>query len=598
MITKDNTIVITGADLSPKHEYEVMVQAVSSDGRIQSIDDSPKAVIYLTGKITTPSQPSGLTATGGIVKISLIWDIHPDKDFSAMEVWSSSTNDRETATMAALVKTTSWTDEIGSSGQTRYYWIRARNTSGIVSPFYPNDANSGLGAITTGISETNIDDFSITATKIFSNTIILTADTWSNNTPISGQITWNAHYLVYGGNYYQIANGSTALRYVYWDVNYTSGSGTVDDPYISSYISSATYTAAIDRFVVVVNESGVIQKVWNASANMVIGSAFILDAAIVEAKIDDLAVTNAKIASLSVEKISTGTITGKTITLAAGGGIGYDCYINSGKTDFSNIQSGFILGCDYSDSGKAKFYIGDSSNYLNWTGGGLAIKGEITITGGSGIASLTDAGDLAVKDNVAASDCDSTIISGGKIITGLLTADNINAGTLTGRTVQTAAAVAGHGQRIVLSQADNTLRFHTDTTENVIIIDDDTNGYMVIGAAKDYTQFRGGAIWKWTETLTKVILGAEYWTGVAWDNTLTLTARGDLNLVAGANSTGNISCGSVASVNNIVSSTGYVRAFGGFIDGTTGIGIDTTFADADGNTITVSGGIITAKTAP
>ena len=485
MITKDNTIVITGADLSPKHEYEVMVQAVSSDGRIQSIDDSPKAVIYLTGKITTPSQPSGLTATGGIVKISLIWDIHPDKDFSAMEVWSSSTNDRETATMAALVKTTSWTDEIGSSGQTRYYWIRARNTSRIVSPFYPNDANSGLGAITTGISETNIDDFSITATKIFSNTIILTADTWSNNTPISGQITWNAHYLVYGGNYYQIANGSTALRYVYWDVNFTSGSGTVDDPYISSYISSATYTAAIDRFVVVVNESGVIQKVWNASANMVIGSAFILDAAIVEAKIDDLAVTNAKIASLSVEKISTGTITGKTITLAAGGGIGYDCYINSGKTDFSNIQSGFILGCDYSDSGKAKFYIGDSSNYLNWTGGGLAIKGEITITGGSGIASLTDAGDLAVKDNVAASDCDSTIISGGKIITGLLTADNINAGTLTGRTVQTAAAVAGHGQRIVLSQADNTLRFHTDTEEDVIVIDDDiSNLYPGIRVGK------------------------------------------------------------------------------------------------------------------
>jgi hypothetical protein len=43
--------------------------------------------------------------------------------------------------------------------------------------------------------------------------------------------------------------------------------------------------------------------------------------------------------------------------------------------------------------------------------------------------------------------------------------------------------------------------------------------------------------------------------------------------------------------------TGYVDASTGFKDNGTA-GIDTTFLDADGNTITVSGGIITAKTAP
>jgi len=42
---------------------------------------------------------------------------------------------------------------------------------------------------------------------------------------------------------------------------------------------------------------------------------------------------------------------------------------------------------------------------------------------------------------------------------------------------------------------------------------------------------------------------------------------------------------------------GYVNAVGGFKDNGKA-GIDTTFEDADGNTITVSGGIITAKTAP
>jgi len=43
--------------------------------------------------------------------------------------------------------------------------------------------------------------------------------------------------------------------------------------------------------------------------------------------------------------------------------------------------------------------------------------------------------------------------------------------------------------------------------------------------------------------------------------------------------------------------TGYVDASTGFKDNGSA-GIDTTFLDADGNTITVSGGIITAKTAP
>jgi len=58
------------------------------------------------------------------------------------------------------------------------------------------------------------------------------------------------------------------------------------------------------------------------------------------------------------------------------------------------------------------------------------ITGSVTITGGSGIGNLSDAGDLAKLDKVGASNCNTTIISGGKIITGLLTASNIQTGTL------------------------------------------------------------------------------------------------------------------------------------------------------------------------
>jgi len=119
------------------------------------------------------------------------------------------------------------------------------------------------------------------------------------------------------------------------------------------------------------------------------------------------------------------------------------------------------------------FYLkGDAGGSLEWTAGTktLAITGAITITGGSGIASLSDAGSLAVLDEVGASNIDTTVISDGKIITGLLTATNIQTGTLTGRTVQTAAS----GQRIVITggAAGNIKFYKTGVVAPVLTIDD------------------------------------------------------------------------------------------------------------------------------
>ena len=43
----------------------------------------------------------------------------------------------------------------------------------------------------------------------------------------------------------------------------------------------------------------------------------------------------------------------------------------SGKAAFNNTDTGYRLGIE---SDTAKFYIGDSSNYLNWTGSSLDIS--------------------------------------------------------------------------------------------------------------------------------------------------------------------------------------------------------------------------------
>jgi len=57
-----------------------------------------------------------------------------------------------------------------------------------------------------------------------------------------------------------------------------------------------------------------------------------------------------------------------------------DVILNYGKTDFTNTDAGFILGYDYSAT-KAKFYIGNNSEYFNYDGTDFTLVGG-TITGG------------------------------------------------------------------------------------------------------------------------------------------------------------------------------------------------------------------------
>ncbi len=53
--------------------------------------------------------------------------------------------------------------------------------------------------------------------------------------------------------------------------------------------------------------------------------------------------------------------------------------IVSGKQGFTNNEAGYILGID-ADDGKAKFYIGNASSYLNWDGTNLTVVGNVNIS--------------------------------------------------------------------------------------------------------------------------------------------------------------------------------------------------------------------------
>jgi hypothetical protein len=85
-------------------------------------------------------------------------------------------------------------------------------------------------------------------------------------------------------------------------------------------------------------------------------------------------IDGAYIHDLSVGDLISGTIASQQIILSLSGTVN-DCYIASGKTDFTTTQSGFILGIDNSDSDRAKFYIGDSTHDFHWNGVSLTAGG-------------------------------------------------------------------------------------------------------------------------------------------------------------------------------------------------------------------------------
>jgi hypothetical protein len=72
--------------------------------------------------------------------------------------------------------------------------------------------------------------------------------------------------------------------------------------------------------------------------------------------------------TLGKDGVASGTL---TLQLYDGNG---DTYIAAGKTDFTNTDSGFILGLDDSDSNLAKLYLGNAACYLDFDGSNLLLN--------------------------------------------------------------------------------------------------------------------------------------------------------------------------------------------------------------------------------
>lgn len=172
--------------------------------------------------------------------------------------------------------------------------------------------------------------------------------------------------------------------------------------------------------------------------------------------------TAAKCTDANADQTSANTAADIANLPAATDGAGLYC-----TGDYLGYYSGSAWMAYIAADGKFLFK-GNDNNYVQWNGSSLSIKGSVTITGGSGIANLTDAGALAAKDDVGTGDLqsavtqrifststvksaiegwrhasDTTKIDGGDIYTHSITANEIKAGTITATEIYATAYING-----------------------------------------------------------------------------------------------------------------------------------------------------------
>jgi hypothetical protein len=116
------------------------------NGGLASVGTTGTLIPIKKGVIATPPAPQNLSATGSVNAIFLEWDNPTYFGHDYTEVYSGGTNLIGDAVLLGFTPGVNYVDTIGPQ-QSRYYWIRFKNTEGTAGPF--NAVGGTLGQ--TGI---------------------------------------------------------------------------------------------------------------------------------------------------------------------------------------------------------------------------------------------------------------------------------------------------------------------------------------------------------------------------------------------------------------------------------------------------------------
>ncbi|EBQ6102615.1 host specificity protein J [Salmonella enterica subsp. enterica serovar Ibadan] len=132
-------------NIAENGQYDIQLYAVSFSGKKTEIIST---VYKVLGTMTPPGSPTSLTAVGDYRNVVLNW-VNPDSvDLDHINVYASRTNDLDTATLIAEAASTTFTHSGLGDSETWFYWVKAANKRGMLSP--PN-SNLGTEAMTKDI---------------------------------------------------------------------------------------------------------------------------------------------------------------------------------------------------------------------------------------------------------------------------------------------------------------------------------------------------------------------------------------------------------------------------------------------------------------
>lgn len=193
------------------------------------------------------------------------------------------------------------------------------------------------------IKTTDIEGFALSASRMFSTAIALEGEQFFSNsgdqgaTRYPGAVSWNDHKLFLRGVEYKIRAGSTSNKYIYFKTNRTVFPSSAEDvatthpvEYLVEYLDSDTHpvdAGFIDHSfdsgkygqIIAVNVNGNYDLAWNAVANQVIGSAYIMNGAINDAHIGNLSAGKINAGSAFIGGVSIGGLTTLDIGLGSVG---------------------------------------------------------------------------------------------------------------------------------------------------------------------------------------------------------------------------------------------------------------------------------------
>jgi hypothetical protein len=141
-----------------------------------SVVQNPSTSGSDTVNYSKPDTITGFTATGAMTTIILEWNA---VDAAYVQVWRSESDDFGTATMVGTTRASVYSDAVGQTGVTRYYWVRAVSTGGTLGDL---NAANGTPATTGLVMSDNLADLIVTAEKLASGAV-----DWSSHVTGAGK---------------------------------------------------------------------------------------------------------------------------------------------------------------------------------------------------------------------------------------------------------------------------------------------------------------------------------------------------------------------------------------------------------------------------